>query len=805
MFMLTSIRSRIAIVILLLTSLLTAAETHDLYRVQLGLKQTPRSIMALGIDLEGAQIVKDQHLDVILSRQQAGKLRANGYSIAILIEDMQQYYAERLYQPAHKGFGSGSMGGFYTLSEVVDQLDSMASQYPGIITAKTSIGTSIEGRDIWMVKISDNPAQDEAEPEIFYNSLIHAREPASMTTVVYFMWHLLENYGSDPLVTYLVNHREMYFVPVINPDGYEYNRQIAPNGGGMWRKNRRNNGDGSYGVDLNRNYGYQWGYDNIGSSGNSYDITYRGTGPFSEPELQAIRDFCNAREFSHALNYHTYSDVWIKPFGYDDDVFLPDAERYDFWGLGMTAHNGYAFGTGIETIGYVANGVSDDWMYGATDEHEAIYAYTPEVGGSSDGFWPATDRILPLAQENLPANLYTARVAGAYVQVAELLYSSNRGNYPDPSETIDLGFVLLNIGRLDEADFQLVVAENPAFYELLSAGSGNFGVNAWDTTRVEAGYASILLNNTSLEAGTAVPVLVDCYSNGEFVETVTLEMTLGEKVRVTPDPTENLAAGWSMEAPWALTAEYVHNGDYAFSDSPEADYNNNLDLQLTSDVFTLPPSELLLLEFATRYSIESRYDFAIIEYSSNGGNTWDQLLGDHMTEGSGFGTQLSRTHGYEGQSEWLNESIDIGFLAGETVMFRFRLLTDVSVTYDGWYLDDLNVISYTYEDPVVGIGDNSGLTPEGFTLSKPYPNPFNPSVTINLTTMRDGTYSAVIYDLNGRRVNTLLHNSAIAAGTTALKWDGRDPAGQIVSSGVYLLQVKSASGQQQTQKLILVK
>jgi hypothetical protein len=138
-------------------------------------------------------------------------------------------------------------------------------------------------------------------------------------------------------------------------------------------------------------------------------------------------------------------------------------------------------------------------------------------------------------------------------------------------------------------------------------------------------------------------------------------------------------------------------------------------------------------------------------------------------------------------------------------MFRFRLLTDGSVTYDGWYLDDLNVISYTYEDPVVGIGDNSGLTPEGFTLSKPYPNPFNPSVTINLTTMRDGTYSAVIYDLNGRRVNTLLRNSAIAAGTTALKWDGRDPAGLIVSSGVYLLQVKSTSGQQQTQKLILVK
>jgi murein tripeptide amidase MpaA len=97
---------------------------------------------------------------------------------------------------------------------------------------------------------------------------------------MYYMWYLLENYGTDPEATYLVDNREMYFVPCFNPDGYEYNRQTDPNGGGMWRKNRRNNG-GSYGVDLNRNFGYMWGYDDLGSSPIPSSETYRGPSAFS--------------------------------------------------------------------------------------------------------------------------------------------------------------------------------------------------------------------------------------------------------------------------------------------------------------------------------------------------------------------------------------------------------------------------------------------------------------------------------------------------------------------------------------------
>ncbi|MCB9247636.1 MAG: hypothetical protein H6613_03425 [Ignavibacteriales bacterium] len=123
------------------------------------------------------------------------------------------------------------MGGYYTYNEVVQLLDTLQMLYPNLISVKDSIGKSVEGRTIWAVKISDNPDIEENEPQIFYNSLIHAREPEGMMSLIYFMDYLLENYGKDEEVTYLVNNQELYFVPVVNPDGYVFNEEMSPSGG----------------------------------------------------------------------------------------------------------------------------------------------------------------------------------------------------------------------------------------------------------------------------------------------------------------------------------------------------------------------------------------------------------------------------------------------------------------------------------------------------------------------------------------------------------------------------------------------
>ena len=127
------------------------------------------------------------------------------------------------------GFGYGSMGGYYTLAEIEADLDEMFQLFPNLITQKFSIGTSIEGKPIWAVKISDNPNSNENESAVGFDALVHAREPQSMATQMYFIWYLLENYGTDPEATYLINNREIYCVPCFNPDGYEYNRLTDPN------------------------------------------------------------------------------------------------------------------------------------------------------------------------------------------------------------------------------------------------------------------------------------------------------------------------------------------------------------------------------------------------------------------------------------------------------------------------------------------------------------------------------------------------------------------------------------------------
>ncbi len=213
----------------------------------------------LSLDLDRAYLKYGKYLDIISDSAEVEELKASGYQVEVTIDDLASFYQKRMQKAL-------TMGGYHTYSETGAALDSIHNQYPSITTSKIIIGYSLEGRAIWGMKISDNPGVNENEPEVLYTALIHAREPIGIEILLYFMRYLCQNYGSDSEVTYLVNNRELWFIPIINPDGYEFNRSNSPQGGGMWRKNRRLNTGGTYGVDLNRNFGYQWGYDNYGSS-----------------------------------------------------------------------------------------------------------------------------------------------------------------------------------------------------------------------------------------------------------------------------------------------------------------------------------------------------------------------------------------------------------------------------------------------------------------------------------------------------------------------------------------------------------
>ena len=162
------------------------------------------------------------------------------------------------------------------------------------------------------------------------------------------------------------------------------------------------------GVDLNRNYGHQWAYDDNGSSPFTCSETYRGTSAFSEPETQAIRTFSNAHQFVTCFNYHSYGSWEIFPWGYNcnssDDT--PDQATFVNFAQQFQAYNGYIYGHACQTVGYPVNGEANDWQYGEQVEKPKTFSFTPEVG---DWFWPGMSQIIPLAQENIGPNLVLAQ------------------------------------------------------------------------------------------------------------------------------------------------------------------------------------------------------------------------------------------------------------------------------------------------------------------------------------------------------------------------------------------------------------
>ena len=339
-----------------------------------------------------------RYADIVVPSERMAELDQLAPNHEILIADIAKY-AEAM---GIRSVGTLGMGTYYhTYEEAKAEMDSVVLAHPDIARVQ-SIGTSIEGRYIWAIKISDNVNVTESEPRVLYMGNHHAREIITVELPLYIMHYLTDNYGTNPRVTNLVDNREIWIIPTVNPDGREYQQNYNSN----WRKNRRNNGDGSYGVDLNRNYGYMWGYDDDGSSPTPSNDTYRGAAAFSEPETQAVRDFANAQNFAMCLSFHSYANQILYSWGYIPDV-TPDNDLFNALGDSMSSLNGYQQGPAATTI-YVTNGDTDDWFYGEQVSKNKGFCFTFEVGSQ---FLPPASQILTLCQQNLEPSLLLADYA----------------------------------------------------------------------------------------------------------------------------------------------------------------------------------------------------------------------------------------------------------------------------------------------------------------------------------------------------------------------------------------------------------
>jgi carboxypeptidase T len=298
----------------------------------------------------------------------------------------------------------GINGDFHTYSELERDIFALQDRFPNLVRIH-DIGDTWEGRNIYALEITNNPDQEILRPRSLLIGCHHAREWISVEVPYLLAVHLCENYTEDERIRILLDSSEIWIIPLLNPDGLEYSIYFYR----YWRKNRRHNADGSFGVDLNRNYGYKWGISDNGSSGNPNSGVYRGESAFSEPESRAVRDLFQLYRFEALVSYHNYTQIIIFPWGYttqrpdDYDQMYELSERMSDLMLPVNG-NYYTFGQASDGL-YLTNGDTTDWAYGQF----GIPAFTielPPLDETTGGFFNAQEEILPIFRENLPAALH---------------------------------------------------------------------------------------------------------------------------------------------------------------------------------------------------------------------------------------------------------------------------------------------------------------------------------------------------------------------------------------------------------------
>lgn len=297
---------------------------------------------------------------------------------------------------------------FHNYSEMTQALQKLETDHPDYI-ALSSAGQSIEGRDIWVLKITEKVNQQSQKPAVILMGGHHAREHVSMEIPLLFVQQLMAQVkAGEKRILDLLATRELHVIPMVNPDGSEYDIE-----GGyykMWRTNRRVHSNGKVGVDLNRNYGYMWGQG--GASATPGAETYRGEYAFSEPETQAIKNYVEStKNISILLSLHTYSELILYPWGH---TYSPIANQNDFlvhetMAKKMATWNGYTPQQASDL--YIASGGTDDWSYG---EHKIIsftFELDPKQGWFSGGFYPGQSVLPTVLKKNTEPFLYLLEYA----------------------------------------------------------------------------------------------------------------------------------------------------------------------------------------------------------------------------------------------------------------------------------------------------------------------------------------------------------------------------------------------------------
>ncbi len=672
------------------------------------------------------------------------KLDQSGLSYRIENENIEEFYRNRL------ATGSGlddldEMGGYPTVAELYERAIEIAETYPDIVAGPDTIGYTFENRPIWVLKISDNVGVDEDEGEIFINGCIHAREVITPLIIMNLADKLTSEYSTNPRITDIVNNREIWLMPVMNVDGYMHNEVEDPNGGGMWRKNKRTINDALRGVDLNRNFPAGWGYDDTSSSPSPFSELYRGASPGSEPATQAVMAFCNDHNFNVAINYHAFMNAVLVPVSYNQST----SEHAEAHRLLVES---YAGSLGWPTITPNYNGGAPDWM--ALEADNYIFSLLPEVGGNMDGFWPPLDRQPILIAEQEEPLLMMCEVAGDPFQFLPptsplvedlpdtvgteflLTWQAGPDNQGNIAESYDI-LALSNETMVDNAEL-----ENNPTWKLLGFEKDNF-----EAYSGEYSYASFsqpnavnyLISREShmVEAGDTLSFWMKSYLfNGDslFVQVETDLMTFALEGNLTT-PT------------------------------------GNSDLRL-AHVITGFQGEWVEAKFPLSSYVGSQVKFRMRHKSGTSQGITACQIDD-----------ISPIKTWENMTMLESGISDTSFVMNLTDVIQEGELTLGVRAHD--IHDDISLVSNgvtTYFNPNY-VDVHETTLPDRFKVGCAYPNPFNPSTSLNVTLPSVGQLTVSVFDILGRQVDLFTMGNCLA-GQQIVNLNGSSWA-----SGLYFIKV----------------
>ncbi len=782
-------------------------------------------------------------LDVACTPSVAAALAAEGLEVVTLPEERVDPWAQ----------------GFHTYAETRDFLLATAAAYPEI-TRVDSIGTSVEGRGIWALKISDNPTADEDEPCFLVEGCIHGNENHGLEACLHFIGYLVSGYGVDQQVTSWVDEREIWVVPLVNPDGHEKNQRANANG-----------------VDLNRNFGYWWSF-----AASSY-----GSRPFSEPETRAIRDLVEEVWPYGSISFHTSGRLVLYPWAYIDSPATPDERLF-----ALTARELVDSINVVSALGrynfrrsgtwYWHGGEHNDWMY----SQYGILSFTIEMMNSqsappsdeeNEAVLPALRVMLRLPDHDAVTGRVTDVALGtpllARISVtelfdpeqpifchAELLYGRYfrfltpgtytlevyAPGYPRHTSPIEIVArapavvhdVLLGLGP----DLQLealAVSDSGAFGEL---GDGNGQINPGEVVRLlpvvrnnGAGAArevrAVLHSNSAL-----VTVLSDSIAFGDlppgasaqasdgFWARIEAETRPGQLLRFNVHVAEAGGNAWPLASSLRVQGflddmeegqEQWTHGALPNAPNQQDDWHYGLPLGEGGDPSVAHSgrfvwgTDLGAGNFNGSYANNVHTYLQMRTLNCRG---WEHVYlsfyrwlnvqqGDraYIT----LNGQVVWDNGYQtiGESSWSHQVLDLtAFAAGhDSVVVRFCLWSNGSGTSGGWTIDDVEVSDRVQ----VGVVEASLQLPTTPTLCQNYPNPFNASTTLVVVLPMRGEISLTIYNLLGQEVRRLLAG-VLSEGKHLVTWHGDDQDGRPVASGLYVAMLR-AGGEMHCRKLLMVR